>query len=108
MMPAMDRLVLGAITIHALFPMWRDLATIRTVAGERWRRNRVNWGNLVTIVGATMVHGPFIGKRFALRATDLSPNTIRMKPFVQGIETRPKTQPMQIVARGPAEAAVEL
>src|SRR5207249_6803522 len=49
----------------------------------------------------------FIGEGFPLRATDLTLNTILMKSFVQGIETRAKIQPMQGIGSGACELLVE-
>jgi hypothetical protein len=48
-----------------------------------------------------------IGEGFPLGATNLSLNAIPMKPFAQGIETRPKIHPMEGIGIGRTEVLVK-
>ena len=48
----------------------------------------------------------FIGEGFPLRAADLPLNAILMKSFVQGIETRPKIQPMEGIGIGASRSSL--
>jgi hypothetical protein len=48
-----------------------------------------------------------IGEGFPLGAADLSLNAIPMKPFAQGIETRPKIHPMEGIGISRIEVLVK-
>jgi hypothetical protein len=49
----------------------------------------------------------FMGEGFPLGAADLTLNAIPMKSFAQGIETRPKIQPMEDIGIGRIEVPVK-
>jgi hypothetical protein len=65
--------------------MLRDLATIQTVA-VKGSGNPRQLRQSIRLLEERRHTIRFIGKRFTLRSTDHSPNTIRMRSFVQGIK----------------------